>query len=420
MAEPLPKQYIQVGEHQVSLPPGVSVVSWSLEKVRTQNPRIRVYLGSLRLLDQTNESNYAILHCSPGRLLQIWRRVRRVCQIIQTRLAPTLSEPSLIPALDTARRNAELSYFALNNTVICLLEQYPYRIAEDDITAVRRLLCRSIGRIYEFLRDTFGEIVACDPRSLHDSDYYLSKRFPQDIEEAEWLYASVDKLNDYMREIGSVLMRDLQEVAARLSDEPHLPTQASWHKVEHFLDEVIDGLSPKLKEVLAMTGIRYDEMEPLDEYAFKVPHNCYLLRETYALGRRSIDQLMARPVETLDERTRRIVDLLASHHVISDFLLEVMTRIEHSIEDLLAYVPIWLNAIEGRRALMLTKSPGELPQRATRASRQEPPDKSEHPLAAARTAALGNISKTGVTVPRATRAATRSVQAGARSPVASG
>ncbi len=140
MAEPLPKQYIQVGEHQVSLPPGVNVAAWSLERVRYQNPRIRAYLGSLRLLDQTNESNYAILHCSPGRLLQIWRRVRRVCQIIQTRLAPTLSEPSLIPALDTARRNAELSYFALSNTVICRLEQYPYRIAEKDINEVRRLL----------------------------------------------------------------------------------------------------------------------------------------------------------------------------------------------------------------------------------------------------------------------------------------
>ena len=85
MTEPLPRQYIQVGEHQVALPPGVSVASWSLEKVRVQNPRIRAYLGSLRLLEQTNESNYAILHCSPGRLLQIWRRVRRVCQIIQTR-----------------------------------------------------------------------------------------------------------------------------------------------------------------------------------------------------------------------------------------------------------------------------------------------------------------------------------------------
>ncbi len=364
--QPLPKQYIQVGEHQVALPPGVGVDAWALEKVRSQNPRIRAYLGSIRLLERTNESNYAILHCSPGRLLQIWRRVRRVCQIIQTRLAPTLSEPSLIPALDTARRNAELSYFALNNTVISRLQQYPYRIEESDLTAVRRLLCRSIGKIYEFLRDTFGEIVACDPRSLHDSDYYLSKRFPQDIEEAEWLYASVDKLNDYMQEIGRVLMRDLQEVSRRLETEPQLPTQASWGSVERFLTEVIEGLSPKLKEVLALTGIRYDEMEPLDDYAFKVPHNCHLLRETYELGRRSIEELKARPVTTLEERAGRVEDLLASHRVIGDFLREVMTRIELSIEDLLAYVPIWLNAIEKRRALMLTKNPEEIPRRSTR------------------------------------------------------
>lgn len=383
MAEPLPKQYILVGEHQVPLPAGVTVADWSLEKVRAQNPRIRAYLGSLRLLEQTNESNYAILHCSPGRLLQVWRRVRRVCQIIQTRLAPALSEPSLIPALDTARRNAELSYFALNNTVISRLEQYPYRIEEEDLATVRRLLCRSIGKIYEFLRDTFGEIVACDPRSLHDSDYYLSKRFPQDIEEAEWLYASVDKLNDYMQEIGRVLMRDLQDVAGRLRAEPMVPTPSSWESVERFLAEVIEGLAPKLKEVLAMTGIRYDEMEPLDEYAFKVPHNCHLLRETYALGRRSIDQLMSRPAESLEDRSRRVEDLLVTHQVISDFLLEVMTRIEQSIEDLLAYVPIWLNAIERRRALMLTKSPGELPQRSTRTSRRNSRQDSPESLSSA-------------------------------------
>lgn len=371
MAQPLPKQYIQVGEHQVSLPPGVSVADWSLEKVRTQNPRIRAYLGSLRLLEQTNESNYAILHCSTGRLLQIWRRVRRVCQIIQTRLASTLTEPSVIPALDTARRNAEFSYFALHNTVISRLERYPFRIADNDIMAVRKLLCHSIGKIHAFLRDTFGEIVACDPRSLHDSDYYLSKRFPQDIEEAEWLYTSVDKLNDYLQDIGRVLMRDLQTVAGRLKDEPQLPSLASWENVERFLAEVIDGLAPVLKEVLATKGIRYEEMEPLDEYAFKVPHNCHLLRETYELGRRSIGELMARPATTLEDRARRVDDLIASHRVITTFLLDVMTRIEQSIEDLLAYIPIWLNAIEMRRALMLTKNPDEIPQRITRTSRRK-------------------------------------------------
>lgn len=370
MTEPVPKQYIQVGEHQVILPPGVNVADWSLERVRVQNPRIRAYLGSLRLLEQTNESNYAILHCSPGRLLQIWRRVRRVCKIMQNRLAPTLRELSLIPELDTARRNADLSYHVLNNTVIRRLEEYPYRIDDDDLHAVRRLLCRSIGKIYAFLRDTFGEIVAADPRSLHDSDYYLSKRFPQDIEEAEWLYSSVDKLNDYMQEIGRVLMRDLKEMSVRLRSEPQLPTARGWRNVSRFLDELIDGLSPKLREVLAMTGIRYDEMEPLDDYAFKIPNNCHQLADSYRLGRKLIDELKTREVGTLIERERRIDDLLACHDVIASFLLTIMIRIEQSIQDLMAYVPIWLDAIEKRRALMLTKNPDEMPQRTTRRAMQ--------------------------------------------------
>ncbi len=369
MTQALPKQYIQVGEHQVSLPPGVTVTDWALEKVRIQNPRIRAYLGSLRLLEQTNESNYAILHCSPGRLLQIWRRVRRVCKMMQTQLAPTLGEASSIPALDTARRNAELSYVALNNTVVQKLERYPYKIEEDDLPQVRRLLCRSIGKIYSFLRDTFGEIVAADPRSLHDSDYYLSKRFPQDIEEAEWLYASVDKLNDYLQEVGRVLMRDLQRMAKRLRDEPQLPSPTSWYYVDRFLVELIEGLSPMLKEMLAMTGIRYDEMEPLDDYAFRIPHNCHQLKDSYRLGRQLIDEIKQREVSSFAERERLVEDLLACHRVLSSHLLGSMQRVEQAVQDLLAYVPIWLDAIEKRRALMLTKSPEDLPQRATRQSR---------------------------------------------------
>ena len=49
------------------------------------------------------------------------------------------------------------------------------------------------------------------------------------------------------------------------------------------------------------------------------------------------------------------------------------------IEDLLAYVPIWLNAIERRRALVLTKNPDEIQQRATRASRASRGEAVEEP-----------------------------------------
>jgi hypothetical protein len=362
MSEPLPKQYIQVGGQQVELPPGLTVAEWALERIRLQNPCIRAYLGCISLLEETLESNYAILHCSPGRLLQIWRKVRRVCRLIQTKLAPTLEGKSKIPSLETARRNADYSFHALNNTVVRQLERYPYRITPEQLPAVRRLLCVSIGKIYAFLRDTFGEIVANDPRSLHDSDYYLSRRFPQDIEEAEWLYTTVDRLNDYLHGLGEVWTRQLKVLEDRMQTEHVLPSEQTWEEVEVFMKILIDGLSPRLKEVLTLGGIRYDEMEPLDEYAFKIPHSCNLTLEVYRIARLTIDRLKARPGPTLEAREQKLEDLVTCHELYCRRLNDLMTMVEQSLKDLLAYLPIWLNAIEKRRALMLTKNVDEMPE----------------------------------------------------------
>jgi hypothetical protein len=369
MSSALPRQYIRVGDQQVELPDGVTVTDWSLERLRAQNPRIRAYLGSLRLLEDTLESNYAILHCSPGRLLQIWRKVRQVCRLLQTKLLPALEEPSVIPSLDTARRNAVYSYHALHNTVITKLEKYPYRIEPDQAPAVRRLLCVSIGKIYAFLRDTFGEIVAHDPRGLHDSDYYLSRRFPQDIEEAEWLYATVDRLNEYLQGLGELWARQLKHLTEQMESERLLLSRKSWEEVDAFMSILIDGLSPKLKEVLTLSGIRYDEMEPLDEYAFEIPHYARLILEVYQISRKTIDRLKARSAESLEARHQHLEDILACHAMACSRLTELMTTIEQAIQDLLAYVPLWLDSIEKRRALMLTKNPDEIPIRPVRPPR---------------------------------------------------
>lgn len=353
------KQYIQVGNQQVELPEGVTVNDWALERVRFQNPRIRSYLGCLRLLEDTLESNYSILHCSAGRLLQIWRKVRRVCRLIQTKVAPALAEPSCIPSLDTARRNALFSYYALNNTVISRIEQYPYRIDSEQLPAIRRLLCISIGKIYAFLRDTFGEIVAHDPRSLHDSDYYLSRKFPNDIEEAEWLYATVDRLNTYLQGLGEVWSKQLKDLTETMETEQTLPSRKAWEEVELFMNLVIEGLSPKLKEVLALAGVRYDELEPLDGYTFDVPHNCKLILEVYSVGRRTADRLRTRPAGSLEAREQHVEDILACHATTCARLVQLLTSVDQALQDLLAYVPIWLDAIERRRALMLTRSQEE-------------------------------------------------------------
>ncbi|MFQ5791987.1 MAG: hypothetical protein ACE5JI_16055, partial [Acidobacteriota bacterium] len=118
MEEANARQYIQIGKYRVELPPGVTVADWALERVKVQNPRIRSYLGCIRMLEEVLDSNYAILHCSPERLLKIWRQVQQVCQLIRSELSPTLKEPSVFPSLDAARRNAEASFKTLAKTVI--------------------------------------------------------------------------------------------------------------------------------------------------------------------------------------------------------------------------------------------------------------------------------------------------------------
>ena len=359
-AQPLARQYIRVGDHQVELPEGVTVSDWALERVRVQNPRIRSYLGCIRLLEQALESNYAILHCSPRRLLAIWRDVRRVCRLMQTELDPTLTRGSHIRELDTARCNAELGFQSLASTVIQDIEAYPSSIQDDDLPAVRRLLCLSIGRIYSFLRDTFGEIVASDPRSLHDSDYYLSRRFPREIDEAEWLYASVDRLNSRLNAISLLWRQEFERLTTLMGKEATVPSAAVWADMASTLALLIEGLTSHLQEVLTLSGIRFDEMEPIDHYAYDVPHDCHSLLDTYSLARQTIERLHPRNAETLEARCQIIEDLLVCHAVFSERLVDLLRSIDRSLSDLSAYVPLWLDSIERRRALMLTKNPGDL------------------------------------------------------------
>lgn len=210
---------IQVGKYQVELPEGVTAAEWTLEKVTLQNPRIRAFLGCLDLLDEVLDSNFAILHCSPDRLGHIQRRVARVVELIRGEIGPMIKGKSHVPALEAARRSAELSMQTLSVTALADIDRIGRLLEEEQFLQVRKMLCVSIGKLHSFLQDTFGKIMAGDPRSLHDSDYFLSKRFPRDIEEAEWLYTTVDRLYGYIRSLGGSRSEQLMLLAERLRRE---------------------------------------------------------------------------------------------------------------------------------------------------------------------------------------------------------
>ncbi|MEM7352969.1 MAG: hypothetical protein AAF657_19385 [Acidobacteriota bacterium] len=350
---------ILLADHQLNLPAGLTITDWTIEKIRWQNPRIRTFLGCIRLLGGVLESNYAILHCSPERLQEIWRKVRQVGELIRAEMAPLLRVPSRFPALEDARQRAELSLDMLSDSVLADLDQFSADVDSKQLIRVRKLLCVSIGQIHGFLQDTFGEIMASDPRSFHDADYFLSRRFPQDLEEAEWLHATVSRLWEYLEQMIASPDRRLSSLAADIAKSQALPVGQTWHEAIGFLEELINGLTPKLKEVLALRGIRFYEMEILDRYAAEIPTQCQVLMELHATGRRAIEQMKGSVNGSLPEREQSVRDLEACHAAFSGRMVGLLREIDTELQDMSAFIPIWLDGITKRRALLLKSSTRE-------------------------------------------------------------
>ena len=372
-AQGKPKQLIRVGDQQLELPDGVSVADWGLEKVRVQNPRIRAYLGCIRLLEANLESNYALLHCSPRRLLTTWRKVREVLRMLDTGLLPTLKEPSAIADLERARSHALQAYEVLSATAISTLRSFPERLAEHDLKEVRRTLCVSMGKIHSFLRDTFGEIVAADPRSLHDADYYLSRKFQQEIDEAEWLYATVDSLYRYINDLWPVWKSTIERQTDRLGREGTLPPAAGWSELDTLLAALRTELTPRLRQILALNGIRFEEMQTIDQYAGDIPALCRLLAGEYELGRGVIEEIKAGAIDSVEDRRASVRALTVCHEEVAARILMNLNRLRNNLRDIVIFLPVWLRHIEKRRALMLTKNPDEM-QSLFQKPAPEPPE----------------------------------------------
>ena len=340
----------------ISLPSGMTLADWTVEKIRWQNPRIRALLGCIRLLGGVLESNYAILHCSPERLLEIWRKVRQVSDLIRTEIRPLMTNPSRFADLEAARQRTELALDMLLDTVLEDLDSFPSQVPPERLIDVRKVLCVSIGKMHSFLQDAFGEIMANDPRSSHDADYFLSKRFPQDLDEAEWLYSTVSRLRDYLVNFDRQRAKRLTAVIDEVARDQAIPVDSRWQDTALFLDILLEVLAPKLKEVLALRGIRFYEMEILDRYAMEIPTQCRILTHLYDVGRQTVEAIKKIGSQSRTERENNVEILMAAHQACSQRLVELMTAIDKELRDLVAFVPIWLESISNRRALLLKRS----------------------------------------------------------------
>jgi hypothetical protein len=337
------------------LPEGVSLADWSLEKVRWQNPRIRSFLGCIRVLDEVFESNYAILNCSPRRLMILWGEVRKVASAIRTGIAPLLKGRSVIPALEEARGASELYLTILDEKLLKQIDSFPQDAPEHMQDELRRLLCVAVGQLHSFLLDTLGEILAADPRSQHDADYFLARRFARDVDEAEWLHTSVGRLERYLAGVVTGQCHVLAKAISSFTSSPGLPSEAEWEAVKRTLRDLEEGLVNRLKKVVGLRGIRLSELELLDGYTTRIPALCTTLDEL-----RKVAAATARHHKAAgpsgDDSSRGTAQEAAPDPAlihICERMTALLSELRDQLSDLVAFVSVWRKNIEHRRALML-------------------------------------------------------------------
>ena len=329
----------------------ITPLEWAIEKVRWQNPRIRTLLGSVRSLDGVLESNFAILHCSPTRLLQIWDTVRTVSWVVQTKLTPLMDQTSMLPGLDEAVRNARETLTFFDREVFTHLDRFPDRPEENQFDELRKTLCITIGKLHGFLVDTLGEVLAADPRSQHDVDYFLDRKFPRDVEESEWLQTSVQQLDNELAQLSARRHADLEPMIDAMAKSGRLPSSEAWRSLAAFLDTLESEFAPKLKTIVGLRAIRIGELEVLQAHARDLPAYCRIVGELYTTSGVVLDTLGT----SLDGGDSQATNPAAAdvERVLCSRITTCLQTVDEELRDLAAFIPLWISSIEKRRALML-------------------------------------------------------------------
>jgi hypothetical protein len=304
----------------------------------------------VRSLDGVLESNFAILHCSPKRLLQIWDTVRTVCYVVKNEVTPLMEKPSSLEELDEALRNARDTLTFLADELFTQLDQFPDRPEEEQFEELRRTLCITIGKMHGFLVNTLGEILAADPRSEHDVDYFLARKFPRDVEESEWLQTSVRRLFTELEELNSRRHADLGSVIDGMARSGRLPSADEWDRLTAFLVAIEADFARELKSIAGLRAIRIGELEVLQAHARDLPESCRIACELHATARAILDKLQA----VIDDANHVNSEVAADvERVLCARITTCLRAIEDELRDLGTFIPLWLSNLEKRRALML-------------------------------------------------------------------
>ncbi|MEZ5332334.1 MAG: hypothetical protein R2991_09845 [Thermoanaerobaculia bacterium] len=340
----LPGTRERPGRKQLVLPQGVSEADWASERARTQNPCIRAVLACVRRLEQLDSLNYFILRCSPEQLVQLREKLDGIVTLFEVEGLPRLREPSSIPALGRARRRAERAYSQLRAGDLARLDREPIERSGAGPEA-RRALSRTIGKLERYLEDTYGRLMAADPRSRHGEGYFLSKQFARHVRDTETLYGLVFDLDAFLEEQGQSVTRSVSALAETLMRGESPPVRTAWTPVVQFLRSVREDLAPRLAALVVMQGIRFQEARILDDLGLRLRVLAEVVLE---------QQVNLSEVEFRELRADGAGDSQASSRlVLSQRLARNLRDLDTEYRKLREFVPSWLTNLEARRALML-------------------------------------------------------------------
>ena len=109
-----------------------------------------------------------------------------------------------------------------------------------------------------------------------------------------------------------------------------IPPEPAWEHTRKLLNNLIEDLMPKLKEVLSLRSVRVNDMETLNAHASSISNDSRSLLEVYAVGRGVIEELKRVAGPTIDEREKRVEFLVCCHWVVSERMFELLSRLNAS------------------------------------------------------------------------------------------
>ncbi len=148
-------------------------------------------------------------------------------------------------------------------------------------------------------------------------------------------------------------MASLQRLRRRLQKEGDISDGAEWQAAVAALGDLQGELTTLLKETLALRGIRFDELEAIDRYTFEIPSCCRLILEIDRAAHAITEELLRRARSGEQMAGASIAELTASHAVFARRISELLAELIESLQDLAAFVPLWMKNLRLRRALFL-------------------------------------------------------------------